>query len=237
MEMKTKKPRSWLYRHAVVFLLAAWLLYLFLVSRNEWSAMHRWNRAFGDVSFVLIAAAMVVGPLSRLSRRPVFRRLLAYRRELGIYAVASAVIHTVIILLGWVELDLVRLFGFEFHPQLQRYVMVQHGFALANIVGLAALGYGLMLAFTSNNFSQRVLGASVWKFIQQATYVLWALTVAHTLYFLFLHFLDFHRRTPDPNWAQWPFVVLTVSVLLLQWYATWVTWQQKRRPQTADGDA
>ena len=220
--------RSWLFRHAIVLLLAAGLLYLFLYSRAEWSSMHRWNRAFGDVSFVLIAAAMVLGPLSRVSERRIFRRLLAYRREFGIYAICAAFVHTVIILVGWVELDLMRLFGFEFHPQLQRYVMVQHGFGLANAIGLAALTYGLVLAATSNDLSQRVLGASVWKFIQQATYVLWALSVVHTAYFLFLHFLDFHRRTPDPNWAQWPFVFLTVAVLLLQWLATLSTWRRKR---------
>lgn len=229
--------RSWLFRHVAVLLIAIGLNYLFLLSREEWSPMHRWNRALGDVSFVLIAVAMMLGPLTRLSERRLFRRLLVYRRELGIYAVIAATVHTLIILIGWVDLDLMRLLGFEYHPQLQRYVMVQHGFGLAIIVGLVALAYGLILAATSNDFSQRILGVSVWKFIQQGTYVLWALTVAHTAYFVFMHFLDFHRPIPAPNWAQWPFVILTLSVLMLQWLATLVTWRQKRRPERANRSA
>ena len=141
--------------------------------------------------------------------------------------------HTVIILIGWVELDFARLFGFEYHPQLRRYVMVQQGFALANVVGVAALLYGFVLAATSNDFSQRKLGTSVWKYIQQGAYVLWWLVVLHTAYFLFFHFLDFHRQTPEPNWAQWPFVILVGVVLALQLAGTLVTWRTQRSRRAA----
>lgn len=168
--------------------------------------MHRWNRAIGDVSLVLIAMAMMLGPLSRLWRQAT--RVLPYRRELGIYAAVLAFVHATIILFGWVELDLMRLFGFEFHPGLQRYVMVSHGFALANVLGLLGLIYGLVLGLTSNDASLRLLGNSIWKYVQRGTYVLGWLSVALTAYFLFIHFLDHHRETPEPNWAQWPFVAL-----------------------------
>lgn len=213
-------------RHLVTIGLSALGVWLFLESRAEWSPMHRWNRAIGDMSLVLVAAAMALGPLSRLSRRMVM--LLPYRRECGIYAIVLATVHTAIILIGWVNLDLMRLFGFEFHPDLQRYVMVQHGFALANSVGLFALLYGVGLAATSNDASMKWLGNSVWKFVQQGTYVLWWLAVAHTAYFLFVHFVDFHRPIPAPNWAQWPFVVLVVSVMGLQSAASFKTWRRTR---------
>jgi len=222
----TQKPT--LLRHGLVLGLSALAGYLLLISRAEWSEMHRYNRALGDLSLLLVAVAMAIGPLARLSSARFFRRLLPYRRELGIYAVLAAAVHTVIILIGWVELDLARLFGFEYHPQQQRYVMLQHGFALANVLGVAALLYGVMLAVTSNDFSQRRLGTSVWKYIQQGAYVLWWLTVLHTGYFLFFHFLDFHRQTPEPNWAQWPFVALVGVILLLQGAATVVTWRAQR---------
>ncbi len=153
---------------------------------------------------------------------------LPYRREFGIYAVVLALIHTIIILIGWVDLDLLRLFGFEFHPNLERYVMLRHGFALANAVGIMALAYGVVLALISNDASQHLLGQSIWKFLQQGAYVLWWLVVLHTAYFLFVHFLDFHRQTPDPNWAQWPFVVLVLNVITLQFFATLGTWQRQR---------
>lgn len=217
---------NWIARHILIIGIAAIGVWLFLESRAQWSPMHRWNRAVGDMSLVLVAAAMALGPLSRLWR-PVARVLL-FRRELGIYGVVLAAVHTAIILLGWVELDLMRLFGFEFHPGLQRYVMVQHGFALANAVGIFALLYGLVLAATSNDASMRLLGNGVWKFVQQGTYVLWWLAVAHTVYFLFVHFVDFHRQTPEPNWAQWPFVTLVLLVTGLQIAATFKTWRRTR---------
>lgn len=215
-------------RHCAVLILAVILVVAFLFSRAEWSEMHRYNRAIGDVSVVLISLAMVIGPASRITNWRWVNRLLPYRRELGIWAVATALIHTIIILFGWVELDFWRLFGFEFHPQLNKYVMVRHGFALGNALGFLALVYGAVLALTSNNVSQRVLGISVWKFIQQGAYVLWWLVVVHTSYFLFIHFLDYHRRTPDPNWAQLPFIGLVLSVVIVQFAASVVTWRRVR---------
>ena len=216
---------GWKSRHVAVLALAALFTLLFLLSRGQWSGMHKWNRAMGDASLVLVALSMMIGPLARLFART--RKFLPWRRELGIYGVILALIHATIILIGWVELDLMRLIGFEFHPQLQRYVMFQQGFGLANIVGIFALLYAGVLALTSNDLSQRWLGASVWKYVQQGTYVLWWLIVLHTGYFLFLHFQDFHRQVPDPNWAQWPFVGLVVLVSALQFAASVRTWRMK----------
>lgn len=218
---------GWKSRHVSVLALAALLTLLFLLSRSQWSDMHKWNRALGDASLVLVALSMIIGPLSRLFSKA--RRLLPWRRELGIYGVLLAFAHATIILIGWVELDLMRLIGFEFHPQLQRYVMFQQGFGLANIVGIFALLYAAVLALTSNDLSQRWLGSSVWKYVQQGTYVLWWLIVLHTGYFLYLHFQDFHRSVPEPNWAQWPFFWLVVLVSGLQFAASVRTWRLKNR--------
>ncbi len=218
--------KSWWVRHLVVIVLSAAGTALFLYSRAQWSEMHRWNRAIGDMSLVLVALAMMLGPMSRLWR--VFVKVLPYRRELGIYAVLLALIHATIILFGWVQLDLMRLIGFEFHPGLQQYVMFQQGFGLANLIGVLALLYGAILAITSNDASIRWLGNSVWKFVQQGTYVLWWLSVIHTGYFLFLHFLDFDRPTPEPNWFQWPFVGIVGVVTLLQIAASTSTWRKRR---------
>ncbi len=230
-DLKKNLLTSWWVRHLVVIALAFAGTWLFLYSRGEWSAMHRWNRAVGDMSFVMVAVAMALGPLSRLWRSTV--ALLPYRRELGIYAVLLAFVHATIILIGWVNLDLMRLIGFEFHPGLQSYVMVQQGFAIANLIGVLALVYGLILAATSNDLSQRWLGTSVWKFVQRGTYVLWWLSVVHTGYFLYLHFLDFHRATPEPNWFQWPYVGVVGAVLVLQIAASSATLHKTRRRGSA----
>ena len=207
--------RATLWRHVIVVALAAALVGIFAqYVHGQWSAMHKWNRAFGDASLVLVTLSFGIGPLSRIYRRSV--RLVPYRRELGIYAFVLALVHGIIILVGWVEFDLMRLFGFEFHPQLQRYVMFQSGFGLGNAIGILALVLALLLAATSSDFALRKLGASGWKFIQMGALPLWWLTVAHVAYFLYAHFLSFHRQTPDPNPLQIPFAILVVAVLILR---------------------
>ncbi|VAW10961.1 FIG01026394: hypothetical protein [hydrothermal vent metagenome] len=222
---------GWKTRHLVTLLIAAAGTYLFLLSRAEWSEMHRWNRAIGDMSLVMVAFSMAIGPLSRLLPRT--RAIIPWRREFGIYGVFLAIIHTAIILVGWVQWDLMRLFGYEMHPE-GMYVMLQHGFGLANAIGIAALLYGIVLALASSNWSQRLLGGTVWKYLQQSAYVLWMLIVVHTAYFLYLHFQDFHRNTPEPNWAQIPFAVLVLVVIALQLGASYKTWKLKRNRAAPD---
>jgi sulfoxide reductase heme-binding subunit YedZ len=189
--------------------------------------MHQWNRAAGDASGVLISLAMAIGPLSRLWRGA--RRFLPWRREFGVWGIVLAAVHTFIILAGWVEWDLIRLFGFEMIPEIRQYVMVQHGFGLANAIGIAALLYGIVLGTTSNDRSQKFLGGRAWKFLQQGAYVLWFLIIVHTAYFLYLHFLDFHRPVPAPNIIQLPFAAIVMFIAALQFMAFLATWRQKSR--------
>lgn len=216
---------GWKARHLIVLIAAGLGTYAFLESRSDWSAMHKWNRAFGDMSLVLVALCMVIGPLARLW--PVFKPAIPWRREAGIYGALLAIIHTVIILDAWVEWNLIRLFGYEMHPVTGAYVMAQHGFGLANSVGIVGLVYALVLACSSNNWSQRKLGGPVWKFLQQSAYVFWMLVIIHTAYFLYLHFQHYHVKVPDPNWAQIPFVGLVGVVALLQLAAFLKTWKSR----------
>ncbi len=209
--------RSATVRHVAALAAAAALVWAFAAVHGQWSPMHRWNRAFGDASLVLVALAMGLGPLARLVRPAA--ALLPLRRELGIYGTLAALVHGIVILVGWVQLDLMRLFGFELHPMLESYVMVQPGFGLANAIGIVALILAGVLALTSNEISVRRLGGSAWKFLQMGVLPLWWLTVAHVGYFMFAHFLSFHRPTPEPNPLQWWFVALVLLVLGLRWAA------------------
>jgi methionine sulfoxide reductase heme-binding subunit len=223
---------GWKSRHLLVLLITVLGTYALLESRAQWSEMHRWNRAVGDMSLILVAFSMALGPLARLFNG--FRNALPLRREFGIWGVVLAFIHTAIILIGWVEWDFARLFGFELHPTLG-YVMLKQGFGMANAIGILALVYGLILALSSSNWSQRMLGGPVWKFLQQSAYVLWMLIVLHTAYFLFLNFLDFHRQVPDPNWAQVPFLALVGLVVILQIAAFIKTWRSRRSARPSGG--
>jgi sulfoxide reductase heme-binding subunit YedZ len=225
-------------RHQAVILFAAAVVVGFAAVHAQWSPMHRWNRAFGDGSMVLVALSMGIGPLARLFRPAV--RLLRFRRELGIYGFLLALVHTVIILVGWVQWDLMRLFGFEWHPDFQVYVMFQQGFGLANGIGLAALFLASILALTSSDLAMRRLGPSGWKFLQMGVLPLWWLTVAHVAYFLFLHFMSFHRDTPDPSPLQIWFVGLVILVLGLRAAAYLQTVRAKpgaTKTEGATGDA
>ena len=215
------------WRHAIAITLALLVVYLFGVVHGQWSDMHRWNRATADASFVLLTITMAIGPTAQIWPRLCF--LIPFRGELGIYAVTLAALHTVIVLGGWTVWDFARLFGFEFHPGLGRYVMVQHGFGLANAIGVLALIYGLVLALTSSNRLVRLLGGAIWKFVQRAAYVLWALVVVHTAYFLFLQFLDYHRQTPAPNPLQPWYLVLIGLILALRITASAHLWRSTRK--------
>jgi len=218
---------GWKARHHVVLLAAGFGAYAFMESHTDWSEMHHWNRAFGDMSVVFIALSMIIGPLNRLSA--VFRSAIRWRRELGIYGVVLAVVHTVIILAGhWVEWDLARLFGYELDHLTGVYVMRQHGLGLANAIGVIGLLYGIVLALASSDWSQRLLSGSVWKFLQRSAYVLWMLIVIHTAYFMYLHFQNFRTTVPGPNWAQIPFAWLVALVALVQLAAFLKTWRSKR---------
>lgn len=226
--------RSARWRHVTTLVLAVLLVYLFGAVHGQWSPMHRWNRATADASLLLLTLTMVIGPVARLLPR--LRLLVPLRREFGIYTVLLALIHTLIIFDGWLEWDLARLVGLTLHPELARYVMVQHGFGLANVIGLVALLYGAVLAITSADRAVRFLGGATWKFVQSAAYVLWALVLAHTAYFLFMHFLDFHRPTPEANPLQGWFAGLVALVLGLRIAASILTWR-RRNKTPAPGEA
>lgn len=213
----------------MVLFLGAALTSLFLIVHATWVPMHRWNRAFADASMILLAAAMALGPAVRLWSS--WGRVIPWRRELGIYSVLLGTIHAVIVLDGWIEWELPRIVGLLMHPDLYRYVMVEQGFGLANILGIVALAYGVVLVAISNEYAVRRLGGSVWKFIQLGAYGLWTLVVLHTAYFLFMHFLHFHRPLPEPNPLQWPFVLLVIGVITLQSAATIKTWRIRRTGQ------
>ena len=216
--------RSPAVRHGVVVVLSALLIWAFSLVHGQWHPMHRWNRAFGDVALVLLAITMVLGPVSVLLQR--FRSALLWRRQFGIWSMLLALVHLVIILDGWVEWDLIRLFGYDFVPQFGRYVLHQHGFGLGNSLGLLALVFGLLLLVTSNDSSVRRLTLPVWQHLHKGAMVFWWLVVAHVAYFLFMHFLDVRRPMLEPNPLQWPFVMLVLGVTGLRIVAFIAVWRR-----------
>jgi sulfoxide reductase heme-binding subunit YedZ len=121
---------------------------------------------------------------------------------------------------------------YSFNPFNRDWALDQ-GFALANLLGIVALAYALVQLATSNDASIRLLGGSAWKWVQQGAYVLYALVALHTAYFLFFHFVSFHRPVPPPNWLQAPSLVLVAGLFALQ-MAAFVATVRRRRGTSSD---
>ena len=218
----------WLVRHVGAALLAVALFALFWASRPTWSPEMRLWKAVGDAALGLLLVTMALGPIARLWRPAA--RALPFRRELGIWFALAATIHTVLILNGWARWSMGRLLGFEFVPQLERTARMEPGFGLANIIGILALIWALVLAATSSDRALRRLGPAAWKWLHNGAHIIFWLTTAHVGYFLFLHYtLSFHKQPPPPDWFRAPFLILATAIVLLQIAAFTVTVKNRRR--------
>ncbi|WP_404448648.1 ferric reductase-like transmembrane domain-containing protein [Sutcliffiella horikoshii] len=154
----------------------------------------------------MLGIVLLMGPLSYFYKP--LQKQIVWRRTLGIWSAIYALLHTIVILDGWVEWNLERLF-FIFTPPGQPWIL-HPGFALANMIGILALIYYLMLTVTSNDWSIKLLGKKSWKYLQQKTTVLYTLVILHTLYFLFFH------EPENPNWFKGPFIVMIVFIFILR---------------------
>lgn len=216
-----------LRRHAIVGLIALGFWAIFWFTRLEWDPEMRFWRAIGDADLLLLIVALTLGPLAKLW--PVFGQLLPWRRETGIWFGALGLAHTLLILNGWVRWDVARFFGYEFVPELGRTARMEPGFGLANLIGLVAVLWALLLTATSSDWAIGKLGPSAWKWLQYGAYGIFYLVALHTFYFLFQHYtLSFHRNVPNPNWFRYPFLALILAVPLLQ-AAAFVKTVRRRR--------
>lgn len=211
----TKSKKTLFARHAAIGTLAGLVLYLFWLSRPEWVADMRLWRAFGDAGFVLLFLALVIGPLARLWKSAL--RALSWRREIGIWFALLALIHGTLVANGWAQWEVMRFLGYEFIPELARYARIEPGFGLANLMGLTALFFALVLMATSSDRAVNFFGSSSWKWLHYGAYVVFYLAVLHVVYFLFIHFtMSLHRSVPPPNWFRYPLLIMALIVPALQ---------------------
>lgn len=220
---------SWVVflRHITLAAITAALVFGFWSTRMEWTADMRLWRAIGDAAIVLLFAALALGPAAKLSAR--MGKALPWRRPLGIWAALAALTHSVLIIDGWAQWSVQRFLGFEFVPQLGREARLEPGFGLANLIGLVAAIWMIVLLATSSDRAVQFLGSTSWKWVQSGAYVVFYLSVLHSGYFLFLHYTaSFHRAVPDPNWFRYPLLALGTIVLVLQWWALTHTVRQHR---------
>lgn len=177
------------------------------------------------------SSAASQSPLARLW--PPAVRALPWRRELGIWFVVTAIVHAVLILDGWVVWDMGRRLGSEFIPQLGRIARLGPGFGLANLLGLLAVAWALILGAASWDRAVALPRARRLEVVAPRCARFFYLTLLHTAYFLFIHFASsFHRVPPPENWFRWPLLGLGAGVLFLQWAAFATTVRRRRRPSS-----
>lgn len=187
----------------------------FWLGRLEWDRDMRLWRTIGDASFVLLFFTLFLGPAAR-HWRPM-ARVLSWRRELGIWCAVLGLVHTLLVLDGWVRWDWMRFFGYEFIGQLDRYARLEPGFGFANVVGIVAAAISVPLMLSSSNWAVKRLGGSSWKWLHYGAFTVFYLVALHSLYFLFMHYTpSFHRQVPEPNWFRYPFLVMAALVLAIQ---------------------
>lgn len=202
-------------RHVGVAAAALAVGSLFWWTRPNWDPEMRLWKAVGDTAYVLLLAAMAVGPLARLSRAG--KSWLRWRRQLGIWFALTATLHAVLVLNGWARWGLRRFLGYEFVPQLGREVRLEPGFGLANLVGAAALFLALLLAATSSDRALRALGRPAWTWLHRLAQTVLILSLLHGAYFLFIHYTEsFHKVPPGLDWFRLPFILLGLAVLALE---------------------
>ena len=213
--------------HLLVGVIAILLALPFWYGRLDWDPEMRFWRAIGDSSFLLLIFTLSIGPLAKLW--PTAGRLTPWRRETGIWFGLMASLHALLVWHGWARWDIWRFLGYEFIPELDRLVRLEPGFGLANLVGMVALIFTLVLVATSSARAVDYLGASAWKWLHHSSYIVFYLVILHVAYYLFIHYtVSFHRRVPEPNWFRYPFLILALLVPTLQALAFIKTVKQRR---------
>ena len=121
---------------------------------------------------VLLTAALAVGPINLIRRRPnpVSTDL---RRDIGIWAAIYGIAHTIAGLNVHMQGHMLRYFAMS-NPD-----RGSKAFIAANWLGLLATLLLLVLLSLSNDISLRRLGTQRWKLIQQATYIVVCAVVLH----------------------------------------------------------
>ena len=138
------------------------------------SAMQLLIRAFGACAFALLTLILMIGPLARMSPR--FLPLLYNRRHLGVTCFLLALAHAGLVLVWY------HGFG-AINPLVSllvsnpRYAAID-GFPFESL-GLVALVILFVMAATSHDFWNAVLGPRLWKALHMVVYWAYALIVAH----------------------------------------------------------
>jgi sulfoxide reductase heme-binding subunit YedZ len=164
--------------------------------------MTTWSQALSRTSVFLLFLVLIIGPLAKLIKPAEGSNTLmmpgSWRGELGIWFAIVALSHFILVLNNIGFPSLIKIGG--------------SGFALANLLGLIALIWALILTITSFRKVIVFLGASSWKWINSFVYVIFYLVIAHLVYFQF--FSTYGEIGPD--WFGYVAVAMAIIVIVLE---------------------
>lgn len=159
--------------------------------------------AFARVSFLLLFITLAIGPAVKLKKPGKVSSPLmhpwTWRGELGIWFTITACTHFVLLALDRPLNSFVQVGG--------------SGYSLANLLGLVALFWSIVLAVTSSSKAIKALGVESWKWIQSFAYVIFYLVAGHYMYF---QFFSTYGDNPGPDWFGYLATVMAAIVILLQ---------------------
>lgn len=200
-------------RHVVSAAAMFLLVVVYLGARGGFNYdQHSWNQSFADASVVLYAVTLAISPLARLWRPA--SHALSWRRETGIWATIAAAMHVGIFWEGALGWSRWRAFFFPggrggLADTLlgdRSRGLLPTAFNVANVVGLIALVYAVVLAITSNDASQRWLRTG-WTWLQQRASTMWLLVLLHA--WIFAYYVTFGARLAIGTiWAGFWMVLL-----------------------------
>ncbi len=133
-------------------------------------------RASGAASFCLLTIILCLGPLARLTPRAL--PLLYNRRHLGVACFLVALLHGALVVLWYHGFSSINAFV-SLLTSNPRYASFG-GFPFESL-GVAALVILFVMAATSHDFWNSLLGPRLWKAIHMAAYAAYGLIVAHVM--------------------------------------------------------
>jgi DMSO/TMAO reductase YedYZ heme-binding membrane subunit len=233
-------------RHLAVAALSALLVYLFYLSYApwgvepalwpDWGQDHPFWRAWAHAAFVLLFLILVLAPAATLWR-PI-KRLVPWRRELGIWFAVLSLGHAYAIWDRWARWDIATLFGFQHVEELGSYVLLRPEVGIMNMMGLVMLPMVVLLAATSFDKAVDLLGATSWRWIHRTLVpVIFYLAMLRGTLYLFYFF-----QTSPPDWRVYPpiwflyvFLGMGTAAVLLQGAAFAKTVLQRKRERQESG--
>ena len=167
--------------HALLFVVTALSVGVtgWLLPRAEFARLVALG--LGYVSLLFMAVTLLIGPWQLLVRRRRNPVHIYLRRDIGIWAGLTAIVHVIYAL----QLHFGgRILSFFFRPD--SFVPLINPFGVSNYVGLAATLIALTLLLTSNDLSVRLLNGRRWKWLQRLNYLLFPAALLHTFGFQFI---------------------------------------------------